>query len=119
MAELRVFTVGELATRAGVATSALRFYEDHGLIVSERTKTSHRRYSGDALRRVSFIKVAQSVGMTLAEIADALATLPDNRTPTKADWARIAKRWQPILDERIAILEQLRDQLSSCIVPAL
>jgi MerR family transcriptional regulator, redox-sensitive transcriptional activator SoxR len=115
MAEVRVFTVGELATRAGVATSALRFYEDHGLIVSERTKTGHRRYSGDALRRVSFVKVAQSVGMTLAEIADALATLPDNRTPTKADWARIAKRWQPILDERIATLEQLRDQLSSCI----
>ncbi len=98
MADSRVFTVGELAARVGVATSALRFYEEHGLIVSERTKSGHRRYSGDALRRVSFIKVAQNVGMTLTEIADALASLPDNRTPTKTDWAKIAKRWQPILD---------------------
>jgi MerR family transcriptional regulator, redox-sensitive transcriptional activator SoxR len=115
MTETRVFTVGELATRAGVATSALRFYEEHGLIVSGRTQAGHRRYSGDALRRVSFIKVAQSVGMTLTEIADALTSLPDNRTPTKTDWAKIAKQWQPILDERIATLELLRDQLSSCI----
>jgi MerR family transcriptional regulator, redox-sensitive transcriptional activator SoxR len=115
MTETRVFTVGELAARAGVATSALRFYEEHGLIVSERTKSGHRRYSGDALRRVSFIKVAQSVGMTLNEISEALASLPENRTPTKTDWAKIAKRWQPILDDRIAMLERLRNQLSSCI----
>jgi MerR family transcriptional regulator, redox-sensitive transcriptional activator SoxR len=112
---VQVFTVGELADRAGVATSALRFYEDQGLIVSERTGSGHRRYSGDMLRRVSFIKVAQSVGMTLNEIADALASLPSNRTPTKADWAHIAKQWKPILDARIATLTKLRDQMDSCI----
>jgi MerR family transcriptional regulator, redox-sensitive transcriptional activator SoxR len=111
----QLFTVGELADRAGVATSALRFYEEHGLIVSERTRSGHRRYGGDMLRRVSFIKVAQSVGMTLKEISDALASLPANRTPTKADWAQIAKRWKPILDSRIATLAKLRDQLDSCI----
>lgn len=115
MSEVRLFTVGQLAERAGVATSALRFYEDSGLIVSERTEFGHRRYSADVLRRVSFIKVSQSVGMSLGEIAEALASLPKGRTPTRTDWARIAKRWQPILEARIATLTQLRDQLDSCI----
>ncbi len=115
MAEARLFTVGELAERTGVATSALRFYEDHGLIVSERTISGHRRFSAEVLRRVSFIKVAQSVGMTLSEIAAVLSSLPENRTPNRSDWARIARRWRPILDERIATLTQLRDDLESCI----
>lgn len=110
-----MLTVGQLAKRAGVATSALRFYEDCGLIRSERTDSGHRRYNAEVLRRVSFIKVAQSVGMSLGEITDALSSLPNGRTPTRADWARIAKRWQPILDARIATLAQLRDQLDSCI----
>jgi MerR family transcriptional regulator, redox-sensitive transcriptional activator SoxR len=111
----RMFTVGELATRAGVATSALRFYEDHGLIAAVRTDAGHRRYPADTLRRVSFIKVAQRVGLTLAEISETLASLPEQRTPTHRDWSRLARRWQPILDERIVMLVQLRDQLDSCI----
>ncbi len=115
MTDVRLLTVGELATRSGVATSALRFYEDHSLIVSKRTDAGHRRYTPETLRRVAFIKVAQRVGLSLDEIAQALASLPDNRTPTRADWARLAKRWQPVLDERIALLHQLREQLDSCI----
>lgn len=111
----RSFTVGDLAARAGIATSALRFYEDHGLITSTRNASGHRRYAPDTLRRVSFIKVAQRVGLSLAEITTALASLPENRTPTHRDWSRLAKRWQPILDERINTLVQLRDQLDSCI----
>jgi MerR family transcriptional regulator, redox-sensitive transcriptional activator SoxR len=111
----REFTVGELATRSGITTSALRFYEEHGLIVSTRNISGHRRYSPDALRRVSFIKVAQRVGLTLHEIGQALASLPDKRTPTASDWARLAEQWRPLLDGRIATLKQLRDQLDSCI----
>ena len=111
----RLLTIGELAERAGLATSAIRFYESHDLITSERTDAGHRRYRPDALRRVSFVKVAQRVGLSLAEICDALASLPDRRTPTRRDWARLARRWQPILDERIAVLEQLREKLDGCI----
>ncbi len=114
-ADPRTFTVGELAERAGVATSALRFYEEHQLITSDRTKAGHRRYPPDTLRRVSFIKVAQRVGLTLNEIAEALSSLPENRTPTRSDWTKLAKRWQPVLDERIAMLTRLRDELDSCI----
>lgn len=111
----RELTVGELASRAGVATSTLRFYEDSGLIVSVRTAAGHRRYAAEVLRRVSFIKVAQRVGLSLADISEALVSLPGQRTPTRTDWARLAKRWQPVLDERIALLTSLRDQLDSCI----
>jgi MerR family transcriptional regulator, redox-sensitive transcriptional activator SoxR len=111
----KLFTVGELAARAGVATSTLRFYEDNGLIVSTRTEAGHRRYAPDILRRVSFIKVAQGVGLALNEISEALASLPEGRTPTRQDWARVARSWQPVLDERIATLTKLRDQLDSCI----
>jgi MerR family redox-sensitive transcriptional activator SoxR len=111
----RLFTVGEIARRAGVATSALRFYEAEGLIESERTDVGHRRYHADVLRRVSFIRTAQLVGLTLNEIRDALSTLPDGRTPTARDWERLASSWRPMLDERIAILTRMRDQLDSCI----
>ena len=111
----RLFTVGEIARRAGVATSALRFYEAEGLIESERTEVGHRRYHADVLRRVSFIRTAQLVGLTLNEIRDALSTLPDKRTPTARDWERLASSWRPMLDERIAILTRMRDQLDSCI----
>ncbi len=113
--ELRSFTVGELAERAGVATSALRFYEERHLIVGSRTPAGHRRYPADTLRRVSFIKVAQRVGLSLSEISSALSSLPDGRTPTRQDWARLTKRWQPILDDRIAMLTRLRSELASCI----
>jgi MerR family transcriptional regulator, redox-sensitive transcriptional activator SoxR len=113
--EGRRFTVGELADRAGVATSALRFYEANGLIRSERTPAGHRRYAAGMLRRVGFIRVAQQVGLSLESISAALASLPNGRTPTREDWAEIAQRWQPEIDERIATLQRIRDQLSGCI----
>ncbi len=109
------FTIGEVAARAGVATSALRFYEDRGLITSERTPAGHRRYAPDVLRRVSFIRVAQRVGLTLGEIAEALDRLPDGRTPNRRDWARLARAWQPVLDQRIALLQAMREKLDGCI----
>ena len=108
-------TIGEIARRAGVATSALRFYEDEGLIHSERNESGHRRYHADVLRRVSFIRTAQLVGLSLGEIRDALSSLPDERTPTARDWARLASSWQPLLEARIALLTRMRDQLDSCI----
>ena len=111
----RLWTVGEVAARAGVATSALRFYESQGLVRSERTGSGHRRFHADVLRRVSFIRTAQLVGLNLSEIREALATLPDGRTPNSRDWAKLAKTWQPRLDERIAVLTRMRDQLSECI----
>ena len=111
----RTFTVGEVAARSGVATSALRFYETNGLIRSERTEAGHRRYHADVLRRVGFIKVAQRVGLTLGEIHAALDALPEQRTPTRKDWAKLAASWQPILDERIAMLEAMKDKLDGCI----
>jgi MerR family transcriptional regulator, redox-sensitive transcriptional activator SoxR len=110
-----MITIGELAKRAGVAASALRFYEDEGLLESSRTTGQQRQFKRDALRRVAFIRVAQSVGLSLQDIRAALGTLPLNRTPTKADWARLSRGWQPLLDERIQTLTQLRDQLRSCI----
>lgn len=110
-----MLSVGEVAERAGVATSALRFYEEHHLITSVRNEANHRRYRADVLRRVGFIRVAQRVGLTLQEIRDALDTLPDGRTPNRRDWARLASSWQPLLDERIAMLESMKEQLDGCI----
>ena len=115
MTTVKTFTVGEVADRAGVATSALRFYESNGLISSDRTPAGHRRYTADVLRRVSFIRVAQRVGLSLAEIRAALDSLPDRRTPTRSDWERLATRWRPMLDERIALLEAMRSKLDGCI----
>ena len=106
---------GEVARRAGVAISALHFYEREGLIDSIRTTGNQRRYHRDVLRRVSFIRVSQGVGISLGEIRDALATLPEGRTPTKADWTRLSRTWRSTLDERISRLEQLRDTLDDCI----
>lgn len=111
----RTLTVGELAARSGVAVSALHFYERSGLLASERDERGHRRYRRDALRRVTFIRVAQRVGIPLTQIRDALATLPDARTPTKADWARLSRTWRDALDARIADLQHLRDDLDGCI----
>ncbi|HTX63256.1 MAG TPA: redox-sensitive transcriptional activator SoxR [Acidimicrobiales bacterium] len=108
-------SIGEMAERTGVAPSALRFYEAEGLLVSTRTSGGQRRYARSTLRRVAFVRVAQRVGLSLEEIRDALATLPASRTPTKADWARLSASWRPRLDEQIAVLERLRDELSSCI----
>jgi MerR family transcriptional regulator, redox-sensitive transcriptional activator SoxR len=108
-------SIGELSARSGVAPSALRYYEEQGLIGSERTPGNQRRYPRPMLRRVAFVRSAQRVGLTLDEIHAALATLPENRTPTKADWARLSRGWRPRIEEQIERLERLRDKLDSCI----
>ncbi len=108
-------SIGQVAARTGVATSALRFYEDRALITSERTDGNQRRYPRAVLRTVSVIKAAQEVGLSLQEISDALDSLPQGRTPTKKDWARLATGWRSDLDARIAELEALRDELANCI----
>lgn len=108
-------TIGELSARSGLATSALRFYEAEGLITAARTLGGQRRYDRATLRRVGFVRAAQQVGLSLEEIRTALATLPDRRTPTKADWARLSRGWRPMLDARISELERLRDRLTGCI----
>lgn len=115
MVEPRELSIGEVASRTGVAPSALRFYEREKLISSVRTTGSQRRFDRDVLRRVAFIKAAQSVGVSLPEIRDALGGLPAGRTPNKADWDRIARAWKPRLDEQIESLIRLRDQLTDCI----
>lgn len=107
--------IGLLAQRAGVKASALRFYEDEGLIQGRRSAGGQRQYPKDVLRRVAFIRVAQGVGLSLGEIREALASLPQQRTPTQADWARLSRGWQPLLQARIDALTQLRDQLDACI----
>jgi MerR family transcriptional regulator, redox-sensitive transcriptional activator SoxR len=111
----KLLTPGELSERSGVAVSALHFYEREGLLHSERTAGNQRRYARETLRRVAFIRTSQRVGVPLAEIRDALATLPENRTPTKKDWTRLSRHWHADLDHRIAQLEKLRDTLTSCI----
>ncbi len=108
-------TVSEVADRSGFAPSALRFYERRGLIDADRTEGNQRRYDRAVLRRLAFIAAARHVGLTLDEVREALALLPDQRTPTKADWTRISRRWRARLDEEIAALEKLRDGLTSCI----
>ena len=109
-------TIGEVARRSGVATSALRFYEQRGLIASERTGAGHRRYPRAVVRRIAFIVFAQRAGlMTLDEIAAELAQLPPHRAPTRADWARLTGTWESRIDERIAELERLKSGLTECI----
>lgn len=108
-------TITELARRSGAAASALRYYEARGFIVSTRTAGGQRQYPRDVLRRVAFIRAAQTVGLSLEQVKAALDTLPGQRTPTKADWQRLSSAWQPLLEQRIAALVALRDQLSSCI----
>ena len=107
--------VGEVAARSGVAVSALHHYERVGLLSPTRTAGGQRRYPRSTLRRVAFIRAARSIGLSLEEVATALATLPEGRTPTRADWARLSRGWRSRLDEQIAALEQLRDGLDSCI----
>jgi MerR family redox-sensitive transcriptional activator SoxR len=108
-------TIGALSERSGVAASALRFYEAEGLIHATRTAGGQRRYPRDTLRRVSFIRVAQQVGLRLDEIRVALESLPEHRTPTAKDWERLSTSWRPRLDAQIALLERLRDRLGGCI----
>src|SRR5258708_10926942 len=108
-------TIGALSERAGVAASAVRFYEAEGLIHATRSEGGQRRYTRDTLRRVSFIRVAQQVGLRLEEIRVALESLPENRTPNAKDWERLSTSWRPRLDAQIALLERLRDRLGGCI----
>ena len=108
-------TIGEVAARSGVATSALRFYEDQGLIAAERTDSGHRRYPRSVLRRVAFIVFAQRMGLSLEEIGAELVKLPRNRAPDRADWTKLSSRWTMRIDERIAELERMKAGLSECI----
>jgi MerR family redox-sensitive transcriptional activator SoxR len=107
--------IGVIAHRSGLAASALRFYESEGLITGSRGPSGRRRYPRSVLRRLAFIRVAQSIGLTLDEIQAAFASLPGGRTPTVADWERLSTAWRPLLDQRIEALTRLRDRLTSCI----
>jgi MerR family transcriptional regulator, redox-sensitive transcriptional activator SoxR len=113
MSEL--LTIGEVARRSGVAASALRFYEDRGLITSERAGSGHRRYPRPVLRRIAFIVYAQRVGLTLQEIGNELAKLPGNHAPTRRDWSRLSTKWSSRIDVRIAELQRLKLGLTECI----
>ena len=108
-------TVGYVAKRSGVKVSTLHFYETKNLIRSWRNSGNQRRYKPDVLRRIAVIKAAQAMGITLGEIKNTLATLPENRTPTKQDWSALSKRWQAQLDERITYMQRLRDKVNNCI----
>jgi MerR family transcriptional regulator, redox-sensitive transcriptional activator SoxR len=108
-------TIGELARRSGVAQSALRFYEDRGLIRARRTDGNQRRYERAMLRRIAFVQAGKAAGIPLRRIHAALQTLPESRIPTRRDWERLSKRWREDLDARIATLEALRGRLDTCI----
>jgi MerR family redox-sensitive transcriptional activator SoxR len=108
-------TPGELAHRSGVAISALHFYEREGLISSRRTSGNQRRYARATLRRVAFIRMSQRLGIPLAKVRQALATVPTERVPTSRDWAKLSAGWRQDLDDRILHLQRLRDNLADCI----
>lgn len=115
MKDTDLLTVAEVAKRSGYAASALRYYEREGLVSAHRTGGGQRRYERHVLRRLAFIRAARHVGLSLDEIRDALGTLPESRTPTKSDWARISRGWRSRLDAEIAALTSLRDGLDTCI----
>lgn len=108
-------TIGDVSHRTGAATSALRFYEEQGLIHSERTSGGQRRYAREVIRRVSFIRIAQQVGLTLGEIHEFMRSLPDQRTPDRNDWGAVAASWQTRLDDQIHLLERLKGRVVGCI----
>lgn len=110
-----LLTIGQVAERSGVAHTALRFYEDRGLISATRTAGNQRRYHRSVLRKLAFIRAAQRIGISLEEIGAALADLPHDRAPTKGDWARLSRNWRTELDARIDAMQRLRDRLTSCI----
>ena len=110
-----LLSIGAVSERTGVAASALRFYESEGLVHAVRSTGGQRRYHRDVIRRISFVRIAQEVGLSLGEIKEALASLPERRTPTQRDWHRLATSWGPRLDAQIALLERLRDRLEGCI----
>ena len=111
----KLLTIGEVAERSGVATSALRYYEERGLIAAERAASGHRRYPRPVLRRIAFIVFAQRIGLTLEEIGAELAKLPPDRAPTRRDWSRLSSSWTSRIDDRIAELERLKVGLTECI----
>lgn len=115
IAVLPEMTIGQMSERTGVAPSALRYYEREGLIHASRSDGGQRRYTRETIRRISFVRVAQQVGLSLDDIRAALASLPDNRTPSQRDWHRLSTAWRPRLDAQIAMLERLRDRLDGCI----
>lgn len=108
-------SIGQVAERSGVPQTALRFYEDRGLIHPERSSGNQRRYPRSVLRRIAFIRAAQRVGLSLEQVSEALDTLPNDHAPTRADWARLSANWQAELDARIEALQRLRDQLTGCV----
>jgi MerR family redox-sensitive transcriptional activator SoxR len=108
-------SIGEVAARTGASVSALHFFERQGLLLSTRTSGNQRRYRRDVLRRVALIRIAQRVGIPLKEVAEVLAELPEQRTPTRADWEQLALVWQERLDRRIHHLQQLRDEFTDCV----
>ena len=110
-----LLTIGQVADRSGLATSAIRFYEQRGLVHADRGTGGQRRFRRDVLRRIAFIRIAQRVGLSLDEIATALAGLPPDRAPSRQDWQRLTRGWRQRIEERIAVLEALRSGLSSCI----
>jgi MerR family redox-sensitive transcriptional activator SoxR len=112
---LEELTIGALSERTGVAQSALRFYEAEGMIHAHRSPGGQRRYARETVRRVSFIRVAQQVGLSLEEIRSAMASLPQNRTPNQRDWGRLSRSWRPRIEHQISMLERLRDRLDGCI----
>lgn len=110
-----LLTIGEVAHRSGVSVAAVRFYEERGLVSSLRTAGNQRRFERHSLRRIAVVRAGQRFGLTLAEVADALATLPDDRPPTKRDWTRMSRRWHGLLTARIEAMTKVRDDLASCI----
>lgn len=111
----KLLPIGAVAARTGLSVSAIRFYEDKGLVRSERSRSGHRQFVRSAIRRLSFIQIAQQLGFSLAQIQDVLQQLPEGRAPTKDDWARIGTRFRTDIDERIAQLQRLRDRIDGCI----
>lgn len=110
-----LLTIGSVASRTGLAVSAIRFYEEHGLVTSERASSGHRRFERSVIRRLSFIRICQKLGYSLNEIRAQLEHLPAGRAPTEADWTRMATAFRSEIDERIAGLEQLREKVDGCI----
>lgn len=111
----RGLSIGQISDRTGLAPSAIRYYEDEGLVAPFRNAGGQRRYDRADIRRLSFVMISQQLGFSIKQVKDALASLPDNRTPTKADWERLSRRFREDLNARIAQMEALRDKLDGCI----
>ena len=111
----RGLSIGDLSVRTGLSVSAIRFYEKKGLIKPDRNAGNQRRYEGSDIRRLSFILIAQQIGLSIEDIKETMAALPDGRTPTKADWSKISRRFRKTLDDRIAMMERMRERLDGCI----